>query len=51
MFARGFSELVGEPPMAQLTGWRIALATDLLRTTDDTVEATRAARLRQSVPP
>ena len=28
--ARRFSELVGEPPMAFLTGWRIALAADLL---------------------
>jgi AraC-like DNA-binding protein len=30
-FARRFHELVGEPPMAFLTGWRIALAADLLR--------------------
>jgi AraC-like DNA-binding protein len=29
-FARRFHELVGEPPMAFLTGWRIALAADLL---------------------
>ena len=29
--ARRFTDLVGEPPMAYLTGWRIALATDLLR--------------------
>jgi AraC-like DNA-binding protein len=28
--ARRFSELVGEPPMSYLTGWRIALAADLL---------------------
>jgi AraC-like DNA-binding protein len=28
--ARRFNELVGEPPMAFLTGWRIALAADLL---------------------
>jgi AraC-like DNA-binding protein len=28
--ARRFAELVGEPPMAFLTGWRIALAADLL---------------------
>lgn len=28
--ARRFSELVGEPPMTFLTGWRIALAADLL---------------------
>ncbi|MFD4030606.1 AraC family transcriptional regulator [Streptomyces sp. NPDC058637] len=36
--ARQFSELVGEPPMAYLTGWRLALAADLLRETDATVE-------------
>lgn len=29
--ARRFHELVGEPPMTFLTGWRIALAADLLR--------------------
>ncbi|MCP9490289.1 MAG: AraC family transcriptional regulator [Solirubrobacteraceae bacterium MAG38_C4-C5] len=29
--ARRFSDLVGEPPMTFLTGWRIALAADLLR--------------------
>ncbi len=29
--ARRFAELVGEPPMAFLTDWRIALAADLLR--------------------
>jgi AraC-like DNA-binding protein len=28
--ARRFNDLVGEPPMAFLTGWRIALAADLL---------------------
>ncbi|GAA2612069.1 AraC family transcriptional regulator [Dactylosporangium fulvum] len=28
--ARRFVELVGEPPMAYLTGWRLALAADLL---------------------
>jgi AraC-like DNA-binding protein len=28
--ARRFAELVGEPPMSYLTGWRIALAADLL---------------------
>ncbi|OQS16099.1 AraC family transcriptional regulator [Nocardia donostiensis] len=35
--ARRFTALVGEPPMSYLTGWRIALATDLLRETDHTV--------------
>lgn len=29
--ARRFTELVGEPPMAFLTSWRLALAADLLR--------------------
>ena len=28
--ARRFRERVGEPPMAYLTGWRMALAADLL---------------------
>ncbi|HEY0471618.1 MAG TPA: AraC family transcriptional regulator [Kribbella sp.] len=37
--ARRFSGLVGEAPMAYLTGWRIALAADLLRETSDTVES------------
>ncbi|MFE3455269.1 AraC family transcriptional regulator [Nonomuraea sp. NPDC059194] len=35
--ARRFTTQVGEPPMAYLAGWRIALAADLLRETDDTV--------------
>ncbi|MFF9012614.1 cupin domain-containing protein [Streptomyces sp. NPDC014870] len=37
--ARRFAELVGEPPMAYLTGWRLARAADLLRQTDATVES------------
>ncbi|MFF8841475.1 AraC family transcriptional regulator [Streptomyces sp. NPDC015127] len=37
--ARRFTDLVGEPPMAYLTGWRLALAADLLRDGDATVEA------------
>lgn len=37
--ARRFTELVGEPPMAYLTGWRLALAADLLREPDSTVGA------------
>jgi AraC-like DNA-binding protein len=37
--ARRFSELVGEPPMTYLTGWRLALAADRLRDTGDTLEA------------
>jgi AraC-like DNA-binding protein len=37
--ARQFTELVGEPPMTYLTGWRLALAADLLREPDATVGA------------
>ncbi|GGJ21631.1 AraC family transcriptional regulator [Streptomyces brasiliensis] len=37
--ARRFTELVGEPPMSYLTGWRLALAADRLRDSDDTVAA------------
>jgi AraC-like DNA-binding protein len=36
-FARRFHELVGESPMAFLTGWRLALAADLLLEPDATV--------------
>jgi AraC-like DNA-binding protein len=35
--ARRFNDLVGEPPMSFLTGWRIALAADLLREPGATV--------------
>jgi AraC-like DNA-binding protein len=37
--ARRFTELVGEPPMAYLTSWRITLAADLLRQADATIGA------------
>lgn len=37
--ARRFTALVGEPPMSYLTGWRMTLAADLLRETNDTVES------------
>ncbi|WP_437025218.1 AraC family transcriptional regulator [Streptomyces sp. enrichment culture] len=37
--ARRFTARVGEPPMAYLTGWRLALAADRLRDTDDTLGA------------
>jgi AraC-like DNA-binding protein len=37
--ARRFTELVGEAPMAFLTGWRIDLAVDLLRDPDLTLGA------------
>lgn len=36
---RRFTELVGEPPMSYLTGWRLTLAADLLREPDATVAA------------
>ena len=48
--ARRFNDLVGEPPMSFLTGWRIALAADLLREPGATVGSVAAAgRLRQLV--
>ncbi|MFI9636242.1 AraC family transcriptional regulator [Nocardia sp. NPDC051929] len=37
--ARRFTDLVGEPPMAFLTEWRLALAADLLQESDATIEA------------
>ncbi|AYY11691.1 AraC family transcriptional regulator [Actinobacteria bacterium YIM 96077] len=37
--ARRFTGMVGEPPMAYLTSWRVALAADLLRESDATVES------------
>lgn len=37
--ARRFTELVGEPPMTFLAGWRLDLAADLLRETDSTLDA------------
>ncbi|GLW98531.1 AraC family transcriptional regulator [Microtetraspora sp. NBRC 16547] len=36
---RRFTELVGEPPMAYLTGWRLAIAADLLQDSDATIGA------------
>ncbi|MDR3662682.1 MAG: AraC family transcriptional regulator [Mycobacterium sp.] len=36
--ARRFTRLVGDPPMTLLTEVRLALATDLLRESDDTIE-------------
>ena len=36
--ARRFTQLVGEPPITFLTGWRLALAADLLTETDSTLE-------------
>jgi AraC-like DNA-binding protein len=37
--ARRFTDLVGEPPMAHLTNWRLTLAADLLREPDATIGA------------
>lgn len=37
--ARRFTALVGEPPMAYLTNWRLALAADALREPDVTIGA------------
>lgn len=37
--ARRFTDLVGEPPMTYLTGWRLALAADRLRDSDHTLDA------------
>ncbi|MES4908552.1 MULTISPECIES: AraC family transcriptional regulator [unclassified Streptomyces] len=38
-FAARFRALVGEPPLAYLTGWRMTLGADLLRDTEATVSA------------
>jgi AraC-like DNA-binding protein len=38
-FAARFATLVGEPPLTYLTGWRMTLAADLLRDTEQTVAA------------
>jgi AraC-like DNA-binding protein len=37
--ARRFTQLLGQPPMAYLTEWRLCLAADLLRDTTQTVES------------
>jgi AraC-like DNA-binding protein len=42
VLARRFNELVGEPPMRFLTGWRLALAADLLREPDATIGSVAA---------
>lgn len=47
--ARRFCERVGEPPISFLTGWRLALAADLLRTPDTTL-ASVARRVGYSTP-
>ena len=40
--ARRFTALVGEPPMAYLTEWRLALAADLLLEPDETIGSVAA---------
>jgi len=37
--ARRFTQLLGQPPMAYLTEWRLCLAADLLRDTSQTIDA------------
>lgn len=39
VFASRFTEQVGEPPIAFLTNWRLALAADLLRSSEATIAA------------
>jgi AraC-like DNA-binding protein len=48
-FARRFTDVVGEPPMTFLTGWRLALAADLLREPSATL-ATVARQVGYSTP-
>ena len=48
-FARRFTDVVGEPPMTFLTGWRLALAADLLRDASATV-ASVARQVGYSTP-
>ncbi|MGW3962898.1 AraC family transcriptional regulator [Amycolatopsis sp. NPDC005003] len=43
--ARRFTAAVGEPPMAYLTGWRLALAADLLHRHPDTTIASIARQV------
>ncbi|MER5948711.1 AraC family transcriptional regulator [Streptomyces sp. NPDC001904] len=42
--ARRFTDLVGEPPMTYLTGWRLALAADALRDGDSGLTVAAIAR-------
>jgi AraC-like DNA-binding protein len=48
-FARRFADLVGEPPMAYLTTWRLSLAADLLTEPGSTLAAV-ARRVGYSTP-
>lgn len=38
-FARRFAEVMGEPPISYLAGWRLCKAADLLEDSDDTLES------------
>lgn len=38
-FARRFVEVMGEPPISYLAGWRLCLAADLLQDGEDTIES------------
>lgn len=38
-FARRFAEVMGEPPISYLAGWRLCLAADLLQESEDTLAA------------
>lgn len=49
VFARRFTGLVGEPPIAFLTGWRLALAADLLQSSPATI-ASVATQVGYSTP-
>ncbi|MEV0344830.1 AraC family transcriptional regulator [Nonomuraea sp. NPDC050680] len=42
-FAARFTDLVGEPPLTYLTGWRMTLGSDLIRDTDMTIAAVARA--------
>jgi AraC-like DNA-binding protein len=48
-FARRFADLVGEPPMTFLTGWRLSLAADLLEEPGATI-ASVARKVGYSTP-
>ncbi|NNU27323.1 AraC family transcriptional regulator [Isoptericola sediminis] len=49
-FSRRFTALVGEPPMAYLTGWRLDLAADLLLADDGATVASVARAVGYSTP-
>ena len=49
-FAQRFTELVGEPPLQYLARWRVTRAAELLRDSDDKVEAVANLVGYESVP-